>query len=107
MTKNDKTLGAVEQIEALASIMESDKANRTPEQKKSDQLEEIDGIGWSSLVFEEIEWRLDQARLDLIKVAKDNSQYRSFVQVIFILLGALSVAMVWIKLDRVASKGML
>ena len=70
-------------------------------------LEEVQGIGWSRLVFDEIEWRLEDARKELIKTAKDNSQWRSVVQLVFLILAVISLGMVWVKLNSVASKGML
>jgi len=70
-------------------------------------LEKDSGVGWSKLVFEELEWRLEDARLELINVAKSNSQWRSIIQTVFILLATLSVGLVWIKLNSVSSKGML
>jgi len=42
-------------------------------------LEETAGIGWSPLVFEELERRLGDARLEMIDVAKQNSQWRSII----------------------------
>lgn len=70
-------------------------------------MEKDSGVGWSKLVFEELEWRLEDARLELINVAKSNSQWRSIIQTVFILLATLSVGLVWIKLNSVSSKGML
>jgi len=69
-------------------------------------LETEEGIGWSKEVIDEIEWRLDDARKDLINVAKQNSQWRSLVQTVFIILATISVGLVWFKVNSISQKGM-
>lgn len=75
--------------------------------KDYELLERVEGLGWSKYVFEEIEWRLEDARTDLINLAKQNSQWRSLIQTVLILLATISVGLVWVKLNSIAKKGML
>ena len=70
-------------------------------------LESVEGLSWSSLVFDELEWRIEDARDELVLQAKNNSQWRSLIQVFFIVLASVSVGLVWLKLSTVAQKGML
>ena len=65
------------------------------------------GIDWSPLVFDELEIRLEDARAEMINVAKQNSQWRSIIQTFMIVLATISVLLVWLKLNSVAQKGML
>ena len=65
------------------------------------------GIDWSPLVFEELEIRLEDARAEMINVAKQNSQWRSLVQSIFIVLASISVLIVVFKANSISQKGML
>ena len=81
--------------------------SKSQNEKDAELLEKVEGVSWSKFVFEEIEWRLDDARADLISLAKQNSQWRSLIQTMFILLATISVGMVWVKLNSVAQKGML
>ena len=102
MENNQKdTKKTINLIEALA------KENPQTEMVSKTPLEESEGIGWSQEVLEEIEWRLEDAKYDLIKLAKQNSQWRSVIQLVFIILATISMAMVWLKLNTVAKKGML
>ena len=70
-------------------------------------LESSQGLSWSNLVFDELEWRVEDARDELVVQARNNSQWRSLIQVIFIILATLSVGLVWLKLNNVAHKGMI
>ena len=80
---------------------------KTKAELDNELLENYEGIEWSNLVFEEIEWRLQDARHELITRAKSNSQWRSLVETIFIILATASMGLVWLKLNNVASKGFL
>ena len=43
---------------------------KSQEEKDADLLEKVEGLSWSKFVFEEIEWRLEDARFELISLAK-------------------------------------
>ena len=92
---------ALTTIETLGVSKINDEG-KSKEDKDAELLEKVEGLGWSKFVFEEIEWRLEDARADLISLAKQNSQWRSLIQTVFILLASISVGLVWIKLNNVA-----
>lgn len=92
---------ALNMVEKLASA-DSKKGPKV----EATALETEEGIGWSKEVIDEIEWRLDDARKDLINVAKQNSQWRSLVQTVFIILATISVGLVWYKVNSISQKGM-
>lgn len=95
-------------IEILGKAKANDEsARKTNQEKDAELLEKVEGVGWSKFVFEEIEWRLEDARSDLISLAKQNSQWRSLIQTMFIIMATISVGLVWLKLNNVAQKGML
>ena len=98
---------ALQTIEELGKKKDKTGRGMSQEEKDYELLEKTEGLGWSKYVFEEIEWRLEEARTDLITLAKQNSQWRSLIQTFFIILATISVGMVWIKLNSVAQKGML
>ena len=61
--KQDGALDAILQIEALGSkLAQQEKTYSEGEGRGSDLLELKEGIEWSTIVFDEIEWRLDDAR---------------------------------------------
>ena len=90
----------INQIESLNIAKK--KETKSKEESDAELLEEHGGIGWSKLVFEEIEWRLGDARKELIDHAKSNSQWRSLIQTCFIIMATISVGLVWMKLNSVA-----
>ena len=108
LTRQEATVKTLKEIESLAVPKVKDyRIQKTQDQLDAELLEEIEGIGWSTEVFDEVERRIEHARRDLIKVAKQNSQWRSLIQSIFILLATFSVGLVWFKLYQIAQKGML
>ena len=96
-----KTLSQIEMLKEL------DNGAKSQEEKDAELLESIEGIGWSKEVFNELDWRLEDAKTELVDLAKQNSQWRSIIQTVFIIMASLSVGLVWLKLNNVASKGML
>ena len=60
---------ALEAIETLGMTQVNDQG-KSKEDKDAELLEKVEGLGWSKFVFEEIEWRLEDARADLISLAK-------------------------------------
>ena len=107
LTTQEKTLQALAQIERLNQAQPKEDPSKSQHERDAELLEKVEGVGWSKFVFEEIEWRLEDARTDLISLAKQNSQWRSLIQTMFILMATISVGMVWVKLNSVAQKGML
>ena len=101
LASQDRTMQALTTIETLGVSKINDEG-KSKEDKDAELLEKVEGLGWSKFVFEEIEWRLEDARADLISLAKQNSQWRSLIQTVFILLASISVGLVWIKLNNVA-----
>ena len=50
---------------------------------------------------------MEDARKELINIAQQNSQWRSLIQAVFIILATILVGCVWLKLNNDASKGMI
>ena len=107
LRQQEKVVDTVKQIELLGSTLSKDKTRKNAEEQNEILLEEAQGISWSPLVFEELESRLEDARKEMIDVAKQNSQWRSIIQTFMIVLATFSVLLVWFKLNKVAQKGML
>ena len=57
---------ALMQIEELGLRQAKASILKNQEEKDAELLEKVEGLGWSKFVFEEIEWRLEDARYDLI-----------------------------------------
>mmetsp|Transcript_7290 Transcript_7290/g.8737 ORF Transcript_7290/g.8737 Transcript_7290/m.8737 type:complete len:106 (+) Transcript_7290:1326-1643(+) len=80
LRKQDGVVGVVRQIELLGDTLQKDnKTRKNPRDENAKVLEEAEGISWSPLVFEELERRLDDARVEMINVAQQNSQWRSII----------------------------
>ena len=66
-------------MEYLGDTIARSKPKKNDRDADAIYLEEAEGIGWSPLVFEELSRRLDDARMEMIDVAKQNSQWRSII----------------------------
>ena len=67
LSKQQVALNIVNQIEKLKDTQE---ASKSKEEKDADLLESIEGIGWSKEVFNELDWRMEDARKELINIAQ-------------------------------------
>ena len=61
------TVKVLENIEKLK--MSQDEAKSALD-KDAEQLESLMGVGWSREVFDELDWRLEDARSELINLAQ-------------------------------------
>lgn len=66
----EKAMQALQTIEELGRKQDNIGQGKSQMEKDYELLEKTEGLGWSRYVFEEIEWRLEDARTDLITLAK-------------------------------------
>ena len=57
---------AITRIEEIAKEIESGSEVKNVEKKNNELLESVEGLSWSLLVFDELEWRIEDARDELV-----------------------------------------
>ena len=57
---------AITRIEEIAKEIESGSEVKNIEKKNNELLESVEGLSWSLLVFDELEWRIEDARDELV-----------------------------------------